>query len=75
MMTLSLHEANPGHHLQSSYAAESDGYPSFRRFMEDRDYGIVPSRFPMYTAYLEGWGLYSESLGFDMGLFNDTMDE
>ena len=36
MMTLSLHEANPGHHLQACYMAAQKGVPSFRQNMEDR---------------------------------------
>ena len=68
MVSLSLHETNPGHHLQGSYMLEKEDWPMFRKVMEDRIYSQVPSRFPINTAFVEGWGLYSETLGFDMGL-------
>ncbi|CAL4177724.1 unnamed protein product, partial [Meganyctiphanes norvegica] len=75
MLTLSLHEASPGHHFQGSHSIESSNMPFFRRVMEDRNYGFAPSRFPINTAYMEGWGLYSESLGFDMDLYTDPYEE
>jgi uncharacterized protein (DUF885 family) len=74
MVSLSLHETNPGHHLQGSYMLERPEWPMFRKSMEDRIYSQTPTRFPINTAYTEGWGLYSESLGFDMGLYTDPLD-
>jgi len=70
-MSLALHEAQPGHHLQCSLTMESGSLLPFRRFMEDRNYYEPPGRFAMCSAYIEGWGLYSEYLGEEMNLYPD----
>lgn len=74
MVSLALHEAVPGHHLQTAFAMEQTDQPSFRRYVEDRRYYEAPARFALHTAYMEGWGLYCEYLGEEMGLYKDPYD-
>ena len=59
---VSYHEGLPGHHLQLSIAQELTGLPEFRKFA-------------YYTAYTEGWGLYSERLGKELGFYQDPYSD
>jgi len=59
---IAYHEGIPGHHLQISIAQELDGVSEFRKYAE-------------YTAFVEGWALYSERLGKDVGLYQDAYSD
>jgi uncharacterized protein (DUF885 family) len=59
---VAYHEGLPGHHLQISIAQELDSVPTFRKFES-------------YTAFVEGWALYAERLGKDVGLYQDPLSD
>lgn len=62
MEALTAHEAVPGHHLQIALAQEMEGVPEFRKYEN-------------YNAFAEGWALYSEGLGTDLGLYKDPYSD
>src|SRR5690606_27160691 len=61
MRTLAYHEAIPGHHLQTALQQELSGVPTFRK--------VLP-----FTAFSEGWALYSERLAWEIGLLEEPLD-
>lgn len=62
MEALAYHEGIPGHHMQRAIAQELDGIPEFQKYVS-------------FTAYTEGWGLYTEELGKDMGFYADPYSD
>lgn len=62
MAALAYHEGIPGHHMQRAIAQELDGIPEFQKYAS-------------FTAYTEGWGLYSEELAKDMGFYTDPYSD
>ena len=62
MEALAFHEGIPGHHMQNAIAMEREGLPMFRRFLG-------------YTAYGEGWGLYTERLAKEVGFYQDPYSD
>ncbi|TPV61760.1 DUF885 domain-containing protein [Aestuariibacter sp. GS-14] len=62
MEALAYHEGIPGHHMQRAIALELDGIPQFQKFLS-------------FTAYTEGWGLYTEELAKDMGFYQDPYSD
>ena len=62
MEALAYHEGIPGHHMQRAIALELEGIPQFQKFLS-------------FTAYTEGWGLYTEELAKDMGFYKDPYSD
>ena len=62
MEALAYHEGIPGHHMQRAIAQELEGIPEFQKYAS-------------FTAYTEGWGLYSEELAKDMGFYSDPYSD
>lgn len=62
MEALAYHEGIPGHHMQRAIAQELEGIPEFQKYLA-------------FTAYTEGWGLYTEELGKDMGFYRDPYSD
>jgi len=60
-VSLYMHEGNPGHHFQIMFAYENEDIPNFMRFGD-------------YAAFSEGWGLYAEYLGYEVGLYDDPVE-
>ncbi len=67
--TFTLHEGSPGHHMQAVLTSKMD-LPKFLKYPAVRS-ASVPSTFPSYSGYGEGWGLYSEYLGHELGVYEN----
>ncbi|KAK3577985.1 hypothetical protein CHS0354_013647 [Potamilus streckersoni] len=72
MVSLTLHETVPGHHLAESYSLVSD-LPPFRKHFNWRAIS-APFYFPFFNSYAEGWALYGEYLGEEMGIYRDDFE-
>ncbi|ESO98869.1 hypothetical protein LOTGIDRAFT_231222 [Lottia gigantea] len=73
MLPLAVHETDPGHHFQEAYTALYD-VPAYRSHSMISKLYSVPLHFPVYSAYTEGWALYAEYLGTEMGLYKDPFE-
>nr|KAI8757212.1 CAunnamed protein product [Biomphalaria glabrata] len=72
---LSLHEGEPGHHLQGVYTLAASDLPDFQRYSEDCKFYLPPGKFAFHTAFSEGWGLYSEFLGEELNIYDNKLDQ
>ncbi|TRY62907.1 hypothetical protein TCAL_05766 [Tigriopus californicus] len=73
LTTLTLHEANPGHSMQSSFRMIYS-LPDFLANLITFPHSMGAYGFPGYTSHKEGWGLYSEFLGVELGMYEDYRD-
>ncbi|XP_013415976.1 uncharacterized protein LOC106177676 isoform X1 [Lingula anatina] len=73
MVALTLHELEPGHHFQTVYQV-TENLPTYRKNTEYSKYYAVPFNFPFHTAYTEGWALYAEALGEEMGVYRNDYE-
>ncbi len=74
MMSPSLHEGNPGHHFDLTVFRFAFDFPKFLHFQAYGHFGCIPASTSMYTSFQEGWALYSEFLGHEMGLYENPYD-
>ena len=66
---LTMHEANPGHNLESNFNLKISPNPAFLKYITYN--WAIPGAPVRYNAFKEGWALYSEYLGFEMGMYDD----
>ncbi|CAL4155844.1 unnamed protein product, partial [Meganyctiphanes norvegica] len=69
---LAMHGTVPGHHLHDSYMRMNPATPDFRKFIDTTRVADVPAKLPLYSVFKEGWALYAEFLGEELGLYNDA---
>ena len=74
LMSLTLHETNPGHHFDLTVVTRALNMPEFITAYGFGYHASAPAATPTYTAFTEGWALYAEYLGNEMGMYSDPHD-